>query len=296
MKFDSKIIIVVGILCFIIGAGATYFLLPKPYLISASDRGYFSHLHPSLQAAKKSIHIVLFEMRYYQEYKGSKVNLLLEELINAKNRGVDVKVILEGGVVFLGQDFLQKQKNACRFLQESGVEVKFDREGITTHAKLVVIDQEKVFIGSTNWNYYALEHNKETSALIKDSSFTKQYEHYFQSLWRISKEADCELFLPENCSSIAEILARRYECDKQKVEAEGVVSALKFRTSQAGNDYATFKLTSEGKTLKVFTFGHPDIEEDDEVIVKGTYYREKIVSGYTYYDEIEADEIEKGKK
>lgn len=296
MKINDKqlkISILLGILCFLLGASLTYFLIPIPQVISTSDRGYFSHLHPEFQKAQKSIHIVMFQMRYYPEYEGGEANLLLQDLIKAKQKGLDVRVILEGGDDFLGGDFIAKQKKACLYLQNSGVEVKFDPGGITTHAKLVVIDNKRVFLGSTNWNYYSLEHNKETSAFIKDKSAAKKYEDYFQNLWRISKKAECEILPWENCSSIPEILSRRYDCDKKTVSINGTVSRIKLKTSQAGNNYATFKLTFQEKTLKVFTFGHPDITEGNEVEVTGTYFKEKTVSGYQYYDEVEAEEIGK---
>jgi hypothetical protein len=242
----------------------------------------------------------MFEMRHYPEYneRESEVNLLLQDLIDAKNRGVEVKVILEGGEDFLGTEFEEKQKKSCLFLQNSGIDIKFDPRGITTHAKLVIVDHETVIIGSTNWNFYSLKKNKEASALIKSKAFARDYENYFSNLWKISKEAKCEIFPTETCSSIEKILSNREECDGRTVRITGVATNIKQKVSKAGNDYTTFKLTtSDGKdgksSLKIFTFGHPSIFEGENIIVKGTYHKEKYVSGFQYYDEIEAEEIEK---
>lgn len=232
-------------------------------------------------------------MRYYPEYNESEANILLQDLINAKNRGLEVKVILEGGEDFLGQEFTEDQKKACLFLQDSGVEVKFDPNGVNTHAKLLVID-DTVVLGSTNWNYYALEKNHETSAAITSKIFKAVYEQYFWNLWRASKEAYCEPESYELNASIEEILLDRDYYDGKTVKINGTVSNIKRKTSKAGNDYATFKLNSDsGESLKIFTFGNPKISENDFVTVKGPYHKEKIVSGFKYYDEVEAEEIEK---
>lgn len=299
---NKKFILLVGILCFVFGAIFTYVFLSysqQTSIIPINNQDYFSYVHETLKSAKKSIHIIMFEMRYYYpEYNDSNVHSLLNDLIDAKNRNVDVKVILEGGEDFLGADFLEKQKEACSFLQNSGIEVKFDRENINTHAKLVIVDSNTVILGSTNWNFYALEKNNEASALIKSNSFANSYENYFQNLWKISKAANCEIFPEKNCSSIEGILANKFFCDKKNVEVSGIIKNLKIKISKAGNIYSTFDLIStldKKKKLNVFKFGNMSsfFSDGAQVAVKGTYKKEKIVSGYTYYDEIEAEEVKK---
>ncbi|MER3403555.1 MAG: hypothetical protein C4336_06850 [Armatimonadota bacterium] len=81
---------------------------------------------------------------------------------------------------------------------------------------------------------------------------------------------------------------------KKWVRVEGRVETLKKRVSRAGNKFATFQL-GEKQKLTVYTFGHPDIEAGDEVIVVGRFFKEKKVGNNTFENEIDASPREGGK-
>ncbi len=165
-------------------------------IIPICNRDYFYHMHAELQNASSSIHIVQFQMRYYPSYPSSHSNIFLNDLIEAKERGVDVKVMLEGGEDFLGENFTEDQIKAQEYLEAGDVEVKFDGKGITTHAKLIVIDKRVVILGSTNWNYYALDRNNEASVLIKSNEIGEYYDDYFHKLWN-QWEIKVNEFMPD---------------------------------------------------------------------------------------------------
>lgn len=152
-------------------------------IIPLCNRDYFYRVHEELQNASSSIHIVLFQIRCYPNHTDSHSNILLNDLIEANKRGVDVKVMLEGGEEFLGDNFAIAQEEAKEYLEKGGVKMKFDAKGITTHAKLIIIDENIVILGSTNWNYYSLDRNNEASVLIKSNETAEYYENYFHKLW-----------------------------------------------------------------------------------------------------------------
>lgn len=275
-----------------LGYSAMLFSQTTIDVIAIPNREYFPYVHEKLQNAKNFIHIIMFQISYYENYNGT-ISKLLQDLIDAKKRGVDVKLILESGDDFLGEDFYEKQRNACRFLQNSGVEVKFDPEGKTTHAKLILVD-DTVIIGSTNWNYYALEQNNEASAAIVSEIFTAVYKQYFWNLWRSSKEANCNITEKIKTNlTISEILSNKEIYDGKKVIVSGKIYRIKRKTSKSGNEYTTFTLVDGLNSINVFIFGHPEILENEKITVIGVYQKEKTVSGYTYYNEIEAEEIVK---
>lgn len=60
-----------------------------------SNKFYFKEIHSLLKQAKKSIYIIMFEIRYYHKYPNSPANILVRDLIKADKRGVNVEVILE---------------------------------------------------------------------------------------------------------------------------------------------------------------------------------------------------------
>ncbi|TES90411.1 MAG: hypothetical protein E3J87_10080 [Candidatus Cloacimonadota bacterium] len=66
------------------------------------------------------------------------------------------------------------------------MDVKFDSQSVTTHAKIVIVDDRVAFIGSTNWSKSAIEKNNEVNVEIKKEEIVKELESYFQDLWNSS--------------------------------------------------------------------------------------------------------------
>lgn len=94
-------------------------------------------------------------------------------------------------------------------------------------------------------------------------------------------------------TTVQKILANRDSYDGQEVSVSGTVSKLKLKTSKGGNDYTTFSLLSEsGGSLTIFVWGQSKLKQRQKVKVTGTYRKFKRVGRYTFYNEIEATEIE----
>jgi hypothetical protein len=94
-------------------------------------------------------------------------------------------------------------------------------------------------------------------------------------------------------TTVQKILANRDSYDGQEVSVSGTVSKLKLKTSKGGNDYTTFSLMSEsGGSLTIFVWGQSKLKQGQKVKVTGTYRKVKRVGRYTFYNEIEATEIE----
>ena len=143
-----------------------------------TDREYFGDATQALQGAKESIHMIMFSLNHYTEpeYRDSQVNQLITEILKAKNRGVDVKIIMD--------DWPKGNEKAKRFLEENDIEVKADKEFEgTTHDKLIIIDGKIVIVGSTNWSFFSVEKNHEANVIIFDERIAREFEEYFSSLW-----------------------------------------------------------------------------------------------------------------
>jgi phosphatidylserine/phosphatidylglycerophosphate/cardiolipin synthase-like enzyme len=127
--------------------------------------------------AKTSIHVMMFEMRYYDEHPNSPSNLLIKALIDAKKRGVKAEVILE---VREDKDrTTEANRHTGKMLSEGKVEVIYDPLFKTTHTKCMVVDEELTLLGSTNWTYHALTNNNELSLLIRSKELAKSLLDYF---------------------------------------------------------------------------------------------------------------------
>lgn len=159
--------------------------LPAEDIEIINDRDYFPGVHELLGNAKKSIYLIMFSVYYYDYYPDSPSNILLRDLVNAKRRGVDVKIILEQGEPTSGGLFHEKKiqpqqlERVIRFLKDNNIPYILDPPDVTTHAKVIVIDELYTAIGSTNWSYSALSKNNETSVVIKSKEVAMDYIKYF---------------------------------------------------------------------------------------------------------------------
>lgn len=157
----------------------------KEVIPLAIKRDYSNTLHNLLSQAQQRIHIIMYGMRYYPQYRHSIVNTILGDLIEAKKRGVEVKVLLDKSGY--NQKLNRFNQEAARYLEENGVEVRFDSPEVHTHAKLVVVDGA-TFLGSSNWGYGGLELYLGSNVLLLNPQITDAYEKYFQRLWVQSEE------------------------------------------------------------------------------------------------------------
>jgi len=155
-------------------------LKTKKVIPLAVKKDYSNQLHNLLSQAQKRIHIIMYGMRYYPQYPDSIVNTILNDLIGAKKRGVEVKVLLDKS------DYNQKlnsfNEEAAQYLENNGIEVRFDSPEVHTHAKLVIVDGA-TFLGSSNWGYGGLKLYLGSNVLLLDPQITDAYEKYFQRLW-----------------------------------------------------------------------------------------------------------------
>ncbi|OQX53927.1 MAG: hypothetical protein B5M48_02060 [Candidatus Omnitrophica bacterium 4484_213] len=171
------------------------FLLKADFCFSFSadvkpicNRKYFSQVRSLISEAEQSIYIILYIARYYQKYPDSSSNRLIRELISAAKRGVDVQVILDRSN--WNEKNTAENKATARIFSEGGVRVWLDDFKKTSHNKLIIIDGRYVVIGSTNWSYYALDKNNESSVLIDSPEVADVFKKYFAEVQAKSEKFD----------------------------------------------------------------------------------------------------------
>ncbi len=170
------------------GVNITEVVSNSTKIMIINDRDYYPVALQLINNASKSIHIVMFEMVWYgnPDEDHHNVSKLGKALVAAHERSVEVKVILENGWSYGGFEYSNipdYAKNWKNYFESKGIEVKFDWSNETTHDKLIIIDDEIVIVGSTNWSQSALNYNHEANAVIDDKKVANSYEDYFQELW-----------------------------------------------------------------------------------------------------------------
>jgi len=118
---------------------------------------------PNIQKAKKSIYVSAF---YLTD------NEMIEELILAKNRGVEVLIILDATSA---SNFRKKVEK----LRKAKIPTAIEDWGGKNHEKTIAIDDEILISGSCNFSKSGFYKNDENVIVIKNSNLTQFYQDYF---------------------------------------------------------------------------------------------------------------------
>jgi phosphatidylserine/phosphatidylglycerophosphate/cardiolipin synthase-like enzyme len=143
-------------------------------IVPITDGNYFPNVHNLLISANLSIHMVMFDVKYYPNYPESLENTLLNDLIEKAKEGIDIRIVTD--------EYLT-EKPVLTYLKNNGVNIKYDSKERTTHSKLIIIDGKIVIVGSTNWSYYSLERNREANVVVYSEGLAKKFETYFNQIW-----------------------------------------------------------------------------------------------------------------
>ena len=139
---------------------------------------YFETALTEINFAKVSIYLVMYLVSVNPNQPEAQPSQLLNALVKAKDRGVDVKVILDQNINFESDSLdeavlTNKNQQSYEFLKRSGVPVFFDESQTFTHSKTLIIDNKTVLLGSTNWSKSALTRNHETNLLVRSEELAK---------------------------------------------------------------------------------------------------------------------------
>ncbi len=165
-------------------------------IVPVVDREYYPTAKKIIREAKESVSISMFVVK-----RGVKVNNLIKELENAAYRGVKVKILLEDNIK--ANHFIINSLNGAK-----NIEIKFDSRKKITHNKIIIVDENIILIGSTNWTESSLSYADEANVIIKDQNIAKYFQDYFGKLWKNSSK-DISPFKNFN-GKIIPIIDRQY--------------------------------------------------------------------------------------
>lgn len=146
------------------------------------DSEYPFFVEQLLKAAAARIRVIMFFMRF-EDAKKYPTDALFAELLAAKQRGVDIKVILDRDAegASIGSRVINDE--AYKYLKKNGIAVTYDSVERYTHTKLVTVDGRHVVVGSHNWtagSFYAYD---DTSLYVRSTELCAHYDAQFDTLW-----------------------------------------------------------------------------------------------------------------
>lgn len=155
---------------------------------------YSKKVLPLIKSAKKKVWVGVYVASYYEDRSFGIQNQFMKALVDAYKKGVDVKVVLDESLDWdstkNGYSDKRSTKNDAVFnyLKKHGVPVLFDSTEQTMHGKFVIVDDQWVVLGSTNWTYSALSKNVEISTITNNEQINREMEDFFEILWKQSEK------------------------------------------------------------------------------------------------------------
>ncbi|HID09068.1 TPA: hypothetical protein EYP13_02465, partial [Candidatus Micrarchaeota archaeon] len=164
-----------------LASGETVEIIP---ILTAPERPVYLHVVlEEIKEASREILVMLSDCRRYVQK--SPANSLTDALVEARERGITVRVIIESD----GTPRPDTQR-AFSFLKENGVEVRWDSPETVLHTKLLIIDRMTVIVGSTPWTYNALFGSYQADLLIRSRSVAEAFLRLFELVWEGKLEAE----------------------------------------------------------------------------------------------------------
>ncbi len=168
-----------------------FVLLPASETRLANNRVYYPRVKEIIDNAQQRVWVAQMEAFYYMvrpshappkppgQEAMCQTNLLLRDLLNAHERGVDVRVVLD-----VQNNRANQNLDFANRIIAHGIKVYFDDPVITTHAKMLIVDDKYSVIGSTNWSLNALEKGNEAAVIIRSKKLNERYADYILSIIR----------------------------------------------------------------------------------------------------------------
>ena len=146
---------------------------------------YLDYLLKVIQSAKESIYAMIFiiDPRVFRD-ANLHVRAIFAALNEARNRGVDIKIIIGTSDV---EDIHLAHYVAKQSFMHLEISVKtYHSEKESLHSKVVIIDDNVSMIGSPNWTDGGLGGHIEDSVGIKSKTINKYLKTRFLKLWESS--------------------------------------------------------------------------------------------------------------
>ncbi len=136
---------------------------------------------PLLNDAKQTIDVLMYEWKWYTHEAAGGVEKFNLAFQAAARRGIKVRVLLN--IESMGHAITKINSRTEQFLRLAGCDVKFGQIGVATHAKMIIIDQRVLVLGSHNVSKGSFSKNQEASIIVEGGEAIREYIDYFMLLW-----------------------------------------------------------------------------------------------------------------
>ena len=150
-----------------------------------TDRAFVDEAIKTIDGAQYHLRIMSYLFAVKPDRPWSSVQKLVSALARAARRGVRVEILLEKS----DHSFFvnQQAKKSSKYLRSRGIaSVKFDKPETITHGKLIIADDERVIVGSTNWFQRGLTATHQVNVATSCPRAISTFTDYFDELYSMA--------------------------------------------------------------------------------------------------------------
>ena len=125
---------------------------------------------PIIDSASHTIKIVVFDWRWYSQDPGNPVQLFNQAIVRAIRRGVVVQAVVNSDDI-------------VKMLKSVGASARKIISKNLVHAKLIIIDDVDVVLGSHNFSQAAFTMNFEASIYLPSCEKVSAFTEFFNALY-----------------------------------------------------------------------------------------------------------------
>lgn len=134
------------------------------------DGEYAPELARAIGGATRRVWVAMYVWRWYVNRPDSDLQRAYVALLNAQKRGLDVRVMTDFPEV------------AAKMRADGINAIETDKSRLM-HAKMVLLDDAAVYVGSHNMTHRSHGHNHEATAVLLDTESILQAERYYSTVW-----------------------------------------------------------------------------------------------------------------
>ena len=145
------------------------------------DNEFLPAAHDLLLGATKRIYISTFKAELTTKPRGRRLIKFFELMIEKSRLGLDVRVLISKSENY--GHIPVTNVYAIRYMKEGKIQVRHLRNDRLCHAKIIIVDDNTVIIGSHNLGVRSCHNNFEISFMCKDSYTVGQMIGVYQAVW-----------------------------------------------------------------------------------------------------------------
>jgi phosphatidylserine/phosphatidylglycerophosphate/cardiolipin synthase-like enzyme len=150
------------------------------------DNAFLPVAQAIVAGAKKEICISSFKLEISDKPRGRDLKNFFESIIEKQRQGVKVKVLFNWHDD--RRSVAKTNYSASLFLKNAGIDIRYIKNNRCCHAKLLMIDKEKILLGSHNLSIRSTQNNFEASYLIPDPETVAEVSAIFERIFADAKK------------------------------------------------------------------------------------------------------------